>query len=105
MPKGQVIKEPEIYECHQMRAHERSKHGVLLEVHNLNRMRNGVTSATVRNPQESQNCILQQQCHYGDISLAAPTTEVYGTQKQQVSLRLLVVNGIRIPCSQGIRNS
>ncbi|XP_057424664.1 uncharacterized protein LOC130718171 isoform X2 [Lotus japonicus] len=83
VPKGQVIKEPEIYECHQMRAHEGSKHGVLLEVHSLNRMRNGVPSATVRNPQESQNCILQQQCHYGDISLAAPTTEVYGTQKQQ----------------------
>ncbi|KAJ1382570.1 hypothetical protein SESBI_44128 [Sesbania bispinosa] len=81
-PKRQVIKETELYECHQMRAHEGSKRGVLLEVHNMKGMRNGVISATVRNPHESKNGILQQQCHYRDISQAAPTPRVYGPQKQ-----------------------
>lgn len=92
VPKKGIIKESELYECHEKRAHEGQNCGVLLEIHSLNRMRNGVTSTTVRNPCESKNGILQQQCHYSDISQAAPspTPGVYGPQKQ-VSLRLLLV--------------
>ena len=55
-----------------MREHEGSKRGVLLEVHSLNRMKNGITSSTMRNPHESKNIILQRQWHYQDISQAAP---------------------------------
>lgn len=107
LPKRRVIEEPELHECHQMRAHEGSKSGVLLEVHKLNGMRNGVTSApgtsqfaTVRNLHESKNVILQQQCHNRDISQAASTTRgVYGPQKQ-VSSRLLLVKFLSLapPC-------
>ena len=71
-----------------MREHEGSKCGVLLEVHNLNRMKNGITCSTVRIPHESKNIILQRKCHYRDISQAAPRPVVYGPQKQ-VSLRLI----------------
>ena len=88
VPKTQVIKESELFGCHQMREHEGSKRGVLLEVHSLNRMKNGITSSTVRNPHESMNIILQWQCHYRNISQAAPTPVMYGPQKQ-VSLRLI----------------
>nr|KYP74869.1 hypothetical protein KK1_007562 [Cajanus cajan] len=79
--KRHVIKETDLFECHQMKAQEGSKRGVPLEVHSLNGMKNGVTS-TVRHPHESNNIILQQQCHYRDISQAAPTPMMYGPQKQ-----------------------
>lgn len=89
LSKRQVIKEAELYESHQMRAHEGSKGGVLLDLHSSNGMKNGITS-TVRNPHESKNIILQQQYHYRDTSKAAPTPVVYVPQKQ-VSLRLILV--------------
>ncbi|KAL2964214.1 hypothetical protein AAZX31_17G244200 [Glycine max] len=83
VPKTQVFKETEFFECHQMREHEGPKRGVLLKVHSSNEMKNGITS-TVRNPHESKNIILRQQCHYRNISQAAPTPVVqYGHQKQQ----------------------
>ena len=85
MPKRHVIKETKLFDCHQPRAHEGSKRGVLLEAHSLNGMKN-VTTFTVRNPNESKNIILQQQCHYREISQSASTPVVYGPQKQ-VSLR------------------
>ncbi|KAK7265995.1 hypothetical protein RIF29_18633 [Crotalaria pallida] len=90
VPKRQVIKEPELRESHQMRAHEASNDGVLLEVHKLNGIRNGVSSApgtghfsTMRNPHDGKNGIIlqQQQCH-DDLSQAAPTPGVSGHQKQ-----------------------
>ncbi|TKY57634.1 hypothetical protein E2542_SST14684 [Spatholobus suberectus] len=98
VPKRQVIKETELYECHQMRAHEVSKRGVLLEVHSLNGIKNGVTSSTVRNPHESKNIILQQQCHYRDISQAVPTPVVYGHQKQNFNFLSLSAgsNGLKV---------
>ena len=71
-----------------MRKHKGSKRGVLLEVHSLNKLKNGITSSIVMNPHESKNIILQRQCHYRDISQAAPTPVVYGPQKQ-VRLRLI----------------
>jgi len=89
MPKRQVVKETKLFDSHQPRAHEGSKHGILLEAHSLNGMKNG-TSSTVRNPNESKNIILQQQCQYREISQSASTPVVYGPQKQ-VSLRLILV--------------
>ncbi|KAK7280745.1 hypothetical protein RJT34_25812 [Clitoria ternatea] len=98
-PKRQVIKEYELYDCHQMRAQE-PKQGVFLEVHNLNIMSKGVTSSTVKSPQESKtkNVILQRQCHYRDISQAAPTPEVYGPQKQNFNFLSLsaISNGLKV---------
>lgn len=78
VPKQGVFKESKLHECYK----EGSKCGVLFEVHNSNRIRNGVTTA--RNPNESKNGILLQQ------SQAAPTPALYGPQKQ-VSSRLLFV--------------
>ncbi|GAU26840.1 hypothetical protein TSUD_02420, partial [Trifolium subterraneum] len=77
-PKQGVIKESKLHECRETRAPERSNLGLPLEIHNLNE----VTCATVRNPNESKNSILLQQCHYGEISQAAPTPGVYGPRKQ-----------------------
>ncbi|XP_061355831.1 uncharacterized protein LOC133300326 isoform X2 [Gastrolobium bilobum] len=96
VPKRHVIKEPELYECHQM--NEGTNCGVLLEVHNLNGMRNGVISATVRDPHESKNGILQQQCHYRDISQAAPIHGGYGPQKQGFNFLSLTAesNGLKV---------
>ncbi|KAG4925023.1 hypothetical protein JHK87_050563 [Glycine soja] len=54
VPKTQVIKQYEVFECHEMREHEGSKRGVLLEVHSLNTMKNGITSSTMRNPHETR---------------------------------------------------
>ncbi|AES59733.2 hypothetical protein MTR_1g025180 [Medicago truncatula] len=86
-PKQRVIKESNLHGCHETRASERSKYGVLSEVQNLNRMINGVvTCDTARNPYESKNGILLQQCHYGEISQAASTYGVYGPQKQSFNL-------------------
>ncbi|RDY13011.1 hypothetical protein CR513_02127, partial [Mucuna pruriens] len=98
VPKRRVIKETELYECHQMRAHEGSKHGVHLEVHSLNGMKNGITSSSVRNPHESKNIILQQQCHYRDISQSAPKPVVYGPQKQNFNFLSLSAgsNGLKV---------
>ncbi|KAK2452267.1 hypothetical protein QL285_000075 [Trifolium repens] len=76
--KQVVIKESKLRECRETRAPEGSNRGVPLEVHNLNR----VTCATVRTPNESKNNILLQQCHYGEISQAAPKPGVYGPRKQ-----------------------
>lgn len=70
VPKQGVFKESKLHECYK----EGSKCGVLFEVHNSNRIRNGVTTA--RNPNESKNGILLQQ------SQAAPTPALYGPQKQ-----------------------
>ncbi|KAK7291243.1 hypothetical protein RIF29_06222 [Crotalaria pallida] len=106
VPKRQVIKEPELHECHQMRAHEASNGGVPIEAHKLNGIRNGVSSAlgtghfsTVRNPHNSKNGIIlrQQQCH-GDISQAAPTPEVCGHQKQIFNILSLSTgsNGLKV---------
>lgn len=90
-PKQRVIKESNLHGCHETRASERSKYGVLSEVQNLNRMINGVvTCDTARNPYESKNGILLQQCHYGEISQAASTYGVYGPQKQVRSRFILV---------------
>ncbi|XP_027329660.1 uncharacterized protein LOC113846042 isoform X3 [Abrus precatorius] len=98
VPKRQVTKESELFECHQMRAHEGSKSGVLLEVHNITGMGNGIASATVRNPHKSKNVILQQQCHYRDISQATPTPGVYGPQKQNFNFLSLSAgsNGLKV---------
>lgn len=86
-PKQKVIKESNLRGCHETGASERSKYRVLSEVQNLNRMINGVvTCDTVRNPNESKNGILLQQCHYGEISQAASTSGVYGHQKQSFNL-------------------
>lgn len=90
-PKQKVIKESNLRGCHETGASERSKYRVLSEVQNLNRMINGVvTCDTVRNPNESKNGILLQQCHYGEISQAASTSGVYGHQKQVRSRFILV---------------
>ncbi|XP_047174974.1 uncharacterized protein LOC124842516 isoform X2 [Vigna umbellata] len=96
MPKRQVIKETRLFDCHQQRAHEGSKRGVLLQAHSLNGMKNGVTS-TVTNPNESKNIILQQQCHYREISQSAPTPVVYGPQKQNFNFLSLSAgsNGLK----------
>ncbi|XP_014504624.1 uncharacterized protein LOC106764760 isoform X3 [Vigna radiata var. radiata] len=96
MPKRQVIKETRLFDCHQPRAHEGSKRGVLLQAHSLNGMKNGVTS-TVTNPNESKNIILQQQCHYREISQSAPTPVVYGPQKQNFNFLSLSAgsNGLK----------
>ncbi|KAK7321805.1 hypothetical protein VNO77_32759 [Canavalia gladiata] len=115
VPKKQVIKETELYENHQMRAHDGSKCEVLLEVPNINGMRNGVTSSTVRKPHENKNAVLQQQCHvrkphenknavlqqqchYRDISQAAPTPGVYGPQNQNFNFLSLSSgsNGLKV---------
>lgn len=87
--RRQVTKEPELNECQHMRVHQGSKCGVLMEVHSLNGMRNGISSAagtvhsaTVRNSHETQNGILQQLCHYQGMSQDPPTTMVDGPQKQ-----------------------
>ncbi|KHN39430.1 hypothetical protein glysoja_016817 [Glycine soja] len=98
VPKTQVIKESELFGCHQMREHEGSKRGVLLEVHSSNRMKIGITSSTLRNPHESKNIILQRQSHYRDISQAAPTPVVYGPQKQNFNFLSLSAgsNGLKL---------
>ncbi|KAK7382954.1 hypothetical protein VNO78_28618 [Psophocarpus tetragonolobus] len=95
MPKRRDIKETELFECHQTGAHE--GRGVLSEVHSLNGMKNGVNS-TVRNPQESKNIILQQKCHYRDISQAVPTPVVYGPQNQNFNFLSLSAgsNGLKV---------
>ncbi|KAG4955202.1 hypothetical protein JHK87_040796 [Glycine soja] len=95
---GRVIKESELFGCHQMREHEGSKRGVLLEVHSSNRMKIGITSSTLRNPHESKNIILQRQSHYRDISQAAPTPVVYGPQKQNFNFLSLSAgsNGLKL---------
>ncbi|KAG5091684.1 hypothetical protein JHK82_050462 [Glycine max] len=54
-------------------------------------MKNGITSSTVRNPHESMNIILQWQCHYRNISQAAPTPVMYGPQKQNFNFLSLSV--------------
>ncbi|XP_061373300.1 uncharacterized protein LOC133315650 [Gastrolobium bilobum] len=100
VPKRQVAKEPELYECHQMRGHQGSKCGTLMEVHDLNGMRNGnssasgtVHSATTRNSHETKSGILLQQCHYHDISQAPPTPGAYGQQKQSFNFLSLSAGG------------
>ncbi|ESW32662.1 hypothetical protein PHAVU_001G006800 [Phaseolus vulgaris] len=97
MPKRHVIKETKLFDCHQPRAHEGSKRGVLLEAHSLNGMKNG-TTFTVRNPNESKNIILQQQCHYREISQSASTPVVYGPQKQNFNFLSLSAgnNGLKV---------
>ncbi|XP_027940372.1 uncharacterized protein LOC114194387 isoform X2 [Vigna unguiculata] len=97
MPKRQVTKETRLFDCHQPRAHEGSKRGVLLQAHSLNGMKNGITS-TVRNPNESKNIILQQQCHYREISQSASTPVVYGPQKQNFNFLSLSAgsNGLKV---------
>jgi len=89
--KQGVTEESNLHECHETKVREGSKHGVHFKVHNFNRMRNGVvTSDTVRNPNESKNGILLQQCRYGELSQAASTSGVYGPQKQVRSRFFLV---------------
>lgn len=90
-PNKGVSKESKLNERHEMRTHEGSKRGALSEVHNLNGMRNGVTCATVRNHHESKSGILlqQMQCHYSNMSHAAPRP-VCDPQKQ-VSSRVFLV--------------
>ncbi|KAL2319077.1 hypothetical protein Fmac_032953 [Flemingia macrophylla] len=96
--KRQVTIETDLFECRQMKAHEGPKQGVIPEVHSLNEMKNGVTSSTVGNPHEHKNIILQQQCHYGDLSQAAPTPVVSGPQKQNFSFLSLSAanNGLKV---------
>ncbi|CAJ1972546.1 unnamed protein product [Sphenostylis stenocarpa] len=97
MPKTEVIRETELFECHETTAREGSKRGVLLEAHSLNGMKNGISS-TVRNPHESKNIILQQQSHYRDISQSAPKPVVYGPQKQNFNFLSLSAgsNGFKV---------
>ncbi|CAJ2675757.1 unnamed protein product [Trifolium pratense] len=92
--KQGVIKESKLLECRETRAPEGSKRGVSLEVHNLN----GVASATVKNPSESKNSILLQQCHYDERSHAAPTSGAYGPQKQSFNFLSLSTgnNGLSV---------
>ncbi|KAL2342294.1 hypothetical protein Fmac_010234 [Flemingia macrophylla] len=80
--KRQVTIETNLFECHQVKTHEGPKQGVIPKVHSLNKMKNGVTSSIVGNPHEHKNIILQQQCHYGDLSKATPSAVVSSPQKQ-----------------------
>ncbi|CAK8569091.1 unnamed protein product [Lathyrus sativus] len=91
LPKQQVAKEPELYECDPIRVHQGSKCGVLTEAQNSNRTRNGntftagtVQSASLKNFPENKNGVVQQQCHYLDISLsqASPTPAKHAPQSQ-----------------------
>lgn len=77
VPKKHGAKEPERYECHQPRVHQGSKCGVLIKAQNSNGTRNGnsfdvgtVHSASLDIFPETKTGILQQQCHYLDISLS-----------------------------------
>ncbi|KAL5073876.1 hypothetical protein RYX36_012860 [Vicia faba] len=92
LPKQQVAKEPELYECGSIRVqHQASKCGALTEAQNSNRTRNGnafaprtVQSASLKNFPENKNGVLQQQCHFLDISLSqpSPTPVKYAPQSQ-----------------------
>ncbi|GAU24983.1 hypothetical protein TSUD_312180, partial [Trifolium subterraneum] len=105
LPKQQVAKEPELYECDKIRVHQGSKCGVLTEAQNSIRTRNGngfaagtVHSASLENFPETKNGILQQQqCHYLDISLsqsqAPPMPAKYGPQKQSFNFLTLSTGG------------
>ncbi|CAJ2642947.1 unnamed protein product [Trifolium pratense] len=105
LPKQQVAKEPELYECDQIRVHQGSKCGALPEGQNSIRTRNGngfaagtVHSSSLENFPETKNGILQQQqCHYLDISLsqsqAPPAAAKYGPQKQSFNFLSLSTGG------------
>ncbi|XP_057721548.1 uncharacterized protein LOC130935697 isoform X2 [Arachis stenosperma] len=112
LKRGVVVEQqPKLHEFHhQMRSHdEGSKNGVLMEVPNFNGMRNnGVTSSSapvtcqvenLRNPHQSKNGFLQQQCHYRDIQHAIPTPfAAYGPQKQSFNFLSLSSgsNGLKV---------
>ncbi|KAI5402835.1 uncharacterized protein LOC127087998 isoform X1 [Lathyrus oleraceus] len=102
LPKQQVAKEPELYECDQIRVPRGST-----EAQNSNRTRNGnafasgtVQSASLKNLPESKNGVLQQQCHYLDISLsqASPTPAKHAPQSQSFNFLSLSsgCNGLKV---------
>lgn len=94
VPKGQVAKEPELYECHQIRV-QNSNGASKVTISAAGT----VHSASMGNFLETKNDILQQQCHYPDISQAPPPTPgVYGPQKQ-VSLITDTFDNGASPCS------
>jgi len=94
VPKKHGAKESERYECHQTRVNQGSKCGVLIKAQNSNGMRNGnsfdvrtVHSASLDIFPETKNGILQQQCHYLDISLSKdPPMPAKCDPQKQVSL-------------------
>ncbi|KAK7351754.1 hypothetical protein VNO77_11425 [Canavalia gladiata] len=100
VPKRQMGKKPELYECYQMRVHQGSKCEVQMETHNLNWMRNGNSSAagiahsvTTRNFHETKNSILQHRGHYHEISQTSPTPGVYGPHNQSFNFLYLSTGG------------
>ncbi|RDX93621.1 hypothetical protein CR513_24085, partial [Mucuna pruriens] len=105
--KRQVGKEHELYdECHQMRAHQGSKCGVLMEAQDLNWLRSGnssatgtVHSATTSNSRETKNGILQHGL-YHHISQAPPTPGVYGPQKQSFNFLSLSTGGSELKVNE-----
>ncbi|XP_058780796.1 uncharacterized protein LOC131654890 isoform X2 [Vicia villosa] len=108
LPKPQVAKEPELYECDQIRVqHQGSKCGVLTDAQNSNTTRNGnafaartVQSASLKNFPENKNGVLQQQCHFLDISLSqpSPTPSKHAPQSQSFNFLSLSAgcNGLKV---------
>ncbi|KAF7817642.1 uncharacterized protein G2W53_031611 [Senna tora] len=81
----------------QLRANEGSRHGVVMEVHNLNTVRSGITSASgtghsdsVMDSHETKNCNLQQPRRYLDLSKEA---DQCGPQKQSFDILSLSAGG------------
>ncbi|XP_004500942.1 uncharacterized protein [Cicer arietinum] len=98
----QVAKKPELYECQQIKVHQGSKCGVLIQAQDSNATRNGndyaagtVHSASLDNSPETKNGILQQKCNYLDISQsqAPPLPTIYGPQKQSFNFLSLSAGG------------
>ncbi|TKY45517.1 hypothetical protein E2542_SST30517 [Spatholobus suberectus] len=107
--KRQVGKEHELNECHQMRVHQGSKCGVLMDAHNLNWMRSGnspatgtVHSPTTSNSRETKNGLLQHG-HYHDISQAPLTPGVYGPQKQSFNFLSLSTGGSELKVNESFK--
>ncbi|KAK7310964.1 hypothetical protein RJT34_08782 [Clitoria ternatea] len=112
VPKSQAGKEPELYECHQMKAHQGSKCEVPMEAHSLNWMRNENTyaagtvhSVSMRNSNETKNGVPQQQGHYQDMSQASPTPGVYGPQKQSFNFLSLSTGGNELKVNETFNKS
>ncbi|KAK7283413.1 hypothetical protein RIF29_12912 [Crotalaria pallida] len=105
--KGQVKKESDIYECHLTRVKQGSKCGVLIEAHNMNGTRNGISSAvgtvhssSMRNSHENKNDIFRQH----DISQAPPTPRVNGPQNQGFNFLSLSSGGNGLKVNDNFNN-
>ncbi|KAL2346247.1 hypothetical protein Fmac_000247 [Flemingia macrophylla] len=107
--KGQVGKEHELYECHQMRAHQGTKSRVLMEAQNLNWIRNGnsyatvaVRSATTSDSRETKNDILQHGLYLG-VSQSPPTPGVYCPQKHSFNFLSLSTGGSELKVNESFK--